>query len=483
MNMEQRTVRGVIWSLARAWGRRAISTIVVLVLAGLLRPEDFGVVAYASVIVTGVQAIMDLGLSDAIVHREDLRDEHLFSAFWLGLVVGALFFVAMQFFAGPIAGLLNEPQIEGILRWLSLVFILGGVSVVPQALLQRDLAFKELAIRELSGIILGGVTGVSVAVAGGGPWSLVAQQLVWAFTLVVALWMLTPWRPRFVYVRSAGVDLLRFGVHRIGSKALRFANSSGDDFLVGLLLGTTALGYYTIAYRVVNIAIDAFVEAVNAVAFPALARITAEDDRFRGNVTNGVGVLTLISFPAFAGILVIGGLVIGSFLKPEWLPATPVLRGLAFMGIAATVGNFSRAAILSYGRAGVTFALQAIGAAGTIIAIFVAAPFGIEWVGIAIGIAALLVLPADLVALARITPVRLGEYVNQVARPLLAATGMALCAFLALRLTENLAPAVSLIIVILVGVVTYLGLARWLAREHFSRAVSAVRMAFGATSS
>jgi PST family polysaccharide transporter len=478
-NEDEKTAKGMMWSLARTWGRRGVSTISFLILVGLLTPDEFGLVAWATVFIGGIQVIMDLGLNDAIVQREDLRDEHLHSSFWLGILVGALFFIVFQVAAAPLATVLDEPRLAGVLRWLSVVFLFNGVSVVPQALLHRDVAFKELAIREFAAIVAGGVVGIAMAIRGAGAWALVGQQLAWAVVLVVALWLMTPYRPSFTFKRAEGLELLRFGIHRIGFKGLRFANQNLADFLIGLFLGSTALGFYAVAYRVINIATDAFVEAVNAVAFPTLARMTSDEELFRTKVTNGVGMLVLAAFPAFLGLIAVSGLAVTIFLKPEWQPTITVLRGLAVMGIALSVASFARSAILGYGKAGVTLALQAAATVASLLAVLIAIPHGIGWVGIALGIQAVLLLPVELEALRRTTPIRLGPFLRQIAGPLIAALVMCAAAFGVIAATDSLADSVQLVAAVSVGAVVYLLGVRLLARQQIDRALRAVRTAVG----
>ncbi len=478
-NANEKTAKGMLWSLARTWGRRAVSTLSFLILVGLLTPEQFGLVAWATVFIGGTQVIMDLGLNDALVQREDVRDGHLHSSFWLGVAVGLGFFAVFQVAAGPLSVLLDEPRLASVLRWLSIVLVLNGLSVVPQAMLHRDVAFRELAIREFAAITVGGVVGIGLALRGAGVWALVGQQLAWAVVLLLALWMMTPYRPRLAFRWADGVELLRFGVHRIGFKGLRFANQNVADFLIGLLLGPTALGFYTVAYRVINIATDAFVEAVNAVAFPTLARMTSDDDLFRTKVTGGIGILVLAAFPAFFGLIGVAGLAVEIFLKPEWLPTVTVLRGLAVMGIAMSVASFGRSAILGYGRAGVTLALQAVATAASLIAVLVSIPFGIGWVGIALGIQAVILLPVELQALKRTTPVQLDAFIRQIAGPF-AAAGVMFSAVLALLwLTRGVADPVRLVTALLLGGLSYAALVRWWARPQLDRAVRAVRTAIG----
>jgi PST family polysaccharide transporter len=171
MSLKQEAVRGVVWSAAQKWGVRLISFLVMLILARLILPESFGLVAYATVFISFAQIFVDQGFSDAIVQFPTLEREHLDTAFWISMLTGTILTLASIAASTLIANLFHEPQLSPIIKWLSPIFILSALSSVQQSILRRNLAFKSLTMRSLLATISSGVVAVIMAFLGFGVWS------------------------------------------------------------------------------------------------------------------------------------------------------------------------------------------------------------------------------------------------------------------------------------------------------------------------
>ena len=188
------------WSTLESVAGQGLSFLVFLLLARILAPADFGVVAIANVYVLVAQFFIFQGLGQAIIQFDDLDDEHLDTVFWINLGVGVFFLVLTLLAAGVVQHWFAVPSLAAILRGLSPIFILAALSDVQNNLLTRRLQFRALALRTLSSYFAGGITGVVLALSGAGAWSLVGQQVVlWAVNLV-ALWGASDWRPRWRFL-------------------------------------------------------------------------------------------------------------------------------------------------------------------------------------------------------------------------------------------------------------------------------------------
>jgi PST family polysaccharide transporter len=180
--------RGVGWSALQASASRLLSAVVFVLLARLLEPDAFGVVAVASVFVAFMTVLVDQGFSQALVQRPSLDREHLDTAFWANLAASAVVVALVVGAAGPVADLFDEPDLAPILRALSLALVASALGGVPTALLRRRLAFASLALRGLLSVAAGGVAGVAAALAGFGAWSLVIQLVVQAGVETAVVW-------------------------------------------------------------------------------------------------------------------------------------------------------------------------------------------------------------------------------------------------------------------------------------------------------
>jgi PST family polysaccharide transporter len=178
MNIKQKAIQGVVWSVIQNWGSQAGSLIVFLILARLLTPEAFGLVALANVFLAFMQIFLEQGFTQALIQRQELEPEHLDTAFWTNFFSGILLTIIGFAFASSVANIFNQPKLIPILQCFSGLFVINSLSHVHQAILSRELAFKIMAVRTLIGILIGGIVGVVMAVSGFGVWSLVSQQVV-----------------------------------------------------------------------------------------------------------------------------------------------------------------------------------------------------------------------------------------------------------------------------------------------------------------
>jgi O-antigen/teichoic acid export membrane protein len=430
--LKEKAVKGVVWSGARIWGARAVSFVVFALLGRLLSPDAFGIVALASVYINFVYTFQDQGLGAAIVQREKLEPEHLDSAFWANILLGGLLTFFSFITAGLIAGLFDEPQMTQIIRWLSLCFILEGLSSVQAAILQRNLAFKELALREIIAISISGIIGVTLAFLGFGVWSLVVQQLMKLFVGIIVLWSVSNWRPRIYFSLQHAKDLFSFGLNIVGIRILNFLNLHSDELLIGYFLGSTLLGYYTVAYKMFSTMKDLLTSVTNAVAFPTFSRLQEDPEEMRHTFYQVVWYTSIISFPAFIGMSLIAPELIPTFFGPQWTLSIPVLQVLSFIGILHSIFYFHESLVYAVGKPGWRLGVILLNAITNVIAFAIAVRWGIVAVAAAYVIRGYLLSPVEFWMVHRLAQINLKTYFHQFLGPVLGSLAMS-AAILGLR--------------------------------------------------
>lgn len=415
--LKQKALKGLAWSGAQIWGGRVVSFVIFAILSRLLTPDAFGLVAMASVFIALIQSVQDQGFGDAIVQREDLQREHLDTAFWTNLLVGCLFALLSLGCARLIAGLFHQPQLAPIVRWLSLSFVLAGLSSTQQAILRRRLAFKALALRSFIAITAGGIAGVALAFLGFGIWSLVVQILVNGLVNVVVLWRISEWRPSFHFSKKRFRELLSFGSHITGINVLNFLNRHADDLLIGYFLGPTMLGFYTIAYRLLVSITDLLTSVTNAVAFPAFSRMQNEPERLRRAFYQVLHYTSLISFPAFIGVAVLAPELIVTLFGPQWTVSIRVARILAFIGILHSIFYFHNSLINAIGKPSWRLGITFVNAVTNVIAFVIAVRWGIVAVAAAYVIRGYGLAPLEIWMVCKLAGIDIKEYFRQFIGP------------------------------------------------------------------
>jgi len=347
MSMRQKVLRGAMWSAAEKWGAQMASTAVFLLLARLLDAEAFGLIALAHVFLAFVYTLLDQGFAQAIVQRENLDPEHLDTAFWTSVGMGVVFVLATLFGAGFMANFYQEPTLAPIIQGMSFSFLFAGLSSVHAAILQREMLFKAFAVRSLLATIVCGIAGIGAALMGLGVWSLVVKELVFGSTASLLLWTQCDWRPGWRFSVPHFQAMFSFGINIVGFNLLNFLNRHSDDILIGYFLGSVALGYYSVAYRLLLIMIQLFSRITTQVSLPTFSRYQSQPDKMRSMYYKVTQIISLISLPAFMALAVMAPELIKFFFGEQWMPSVPVMRVLALAGTLQAIHAFNGTVLLA----------------------------------------------------------------------------------------------------------------------------------------
>lgn len=352
----------VSWAYVQTGGRMVASLLVSLVLARLLGPESFGVLAMATVYVFFIENLARQGLSAAIVQRPELRRSHLDSAFWMTLAAITVLIPLSILLSGWWARVNNTPQLAPIIIGLTPMLALRGLSVVHLALLQREMDFRALAVRTNAAVILGGVAGLVAAFLGLGTWSLVVQQLVLGTVEVVVLWWFSDWRPRLRFDRGRARELLGFSGFSALAGIGSFLQTRVDALVIGLVFGPVAVGLYRLASRLTDMVVEAAGGGVQSVSLSELSQYATDPEGLARRTTQVLRLACLATVPV-VGLLVVVSEPLLNLLGPDWAPALTPLRILCLAAWLQLLGGMFGPIMQAAGRPGL-LAGAAWGAAG-----------------------------------------------------------------------------------------------------------------------
>jgi len=330
-------------------GTRGIGLVMTFLLAAILGPADFGLVAVGLIYVTFIRMLMEQGFGTALIQRENLEDEHLDSAFWLNFAWSIALMGLSFASAGWWAHVNDMPRLERVIQVLSLMIFFEGLGVVQQALMQRQLDYKRLAIRSNLAIVLGGATGVALAVAGAGVWALVAQQLVLEFTFAVTIWVLSTWRPKLRFSRRHARELLGFSSSVFAANVAGFVSRRADALLMGIFFGPVVIGLYRFADRLVDVVLEVTMRPVGMVSLPVLSRLQNDPEALRAAVARCLRTTLLISVPVLLLVLACADEIVG-VLGSKWDKSAIALEFLCLVGIGKAIGFFAGPVLFAVGR-------------------------------------------------------------------------------------------------------------------------------------
>ena len=296
MDLRKKTVKGITWTIASQLARLIITLVVLAVLARLLSPKDFGLIAMVAVFSNFFALTNDMGLSSAIIQKRDVTEEDLSSAFWVNLLEGLAVTVIFLVLAPVIAGFYSKSVLKPIIMVLSMTFTIASLGMIQSALFSKRMDFRTLAIVEIVASALGGGVAVAMAATGFGVWSLVSQSLAQTLVLATLLFVFSGWKPRLLLRWQPIKGLLGYGLPLMGFNFVNYFSRNLDNLLIGKYLGATQLGYYDVAYRSLLFPLSNVSAVIGRVMFPALSHLDDDKARVRAAYIRATRVLHPVSW-------------------------------------------------------------------------------------------------------------------------------------------------------------------------------------------
>lgn len=396
MELKNQSIKGFVWGAIEKLGNRFITFLIFFILAKLLSPEVFGIVAIVNSILAFVIIFVDQGFTTAVIQKEKVDQTFLDTAFWGNIGISILFTLILFLTAPLIAGLYEEPALTLYIRVISVSFIIGAMSRVQNALFIKEMKFRLLAIRRLLGTVVGGTIGIYLAVMDFGVWSLIFYQLSTLVTLTIVLSFQSDWWPKFNFSWKSYQELLKFGINVLGNNLLFYSQLHLVNLLIGFFLGTTALGYYSIANKVFVTFKDVVINTFSRIILPLFAKIQHKEE-FRTLVFQDmVSKIVYLILPFSVGLIFLFSDIVFLFLGDAWTPSIPLIQ-ILFLACAFTViPSFSNDFLLGVGKPETSFRLNLVNAVIYLIGVIVGTQFGVT--GTALGVAAglLIAVPVTL---------------------------------------------------------------------------------------
>ncbi len=339
MELRQQAILGVKWAALAQGGKLAAQLITTGVLAHLLAPNAFGVVSMATVVTGFVLLLKDMGTYAAIIQKTELSTDLVSSVYWFNVALGCLITGALYLAAPIVASFYHEPTVAPVLRLLSFSFVLSSVSSIQQALLEKKMAFNQLAKIDLAATIGGSAVGIVAAFRGYGAMSLVYQTLFSTVATTILLWVVSDWKPQFFFSPSRINQLRSYSLPLSGFNILNYFIRNADNLLVGKYLGAAPLGDYSLAYRLLLFPISNVSGVVGRVMFPVYSRLQDDDTAFRRYYLKVAETISFVTFPMMLGFAVVAKPFVSVFAGAQWHDVVPLLWVLAPLGMMQSVGT------------------------------------------------------------------------------------------------------------------------------------------------
>jgi O-antigen/teichoic acid export membrane protein len=392
-DLRGRSVRGGVLNVTSQGAQFLIQSVATVVLARLLTPADFGLVAMVATITGLGQAFADFGLSEATIQRKHVTHNQVSALFWINLAIGLGLMLITVILAPLLAKFYREPRLVNITLLLSLTFLIGGLRVQPDAILKRQMRFSSLAIRDVAACALAVPIAITMAWRGAGYWALVVLPLTLNFTAMAISWLMVNWRPG-PYRRDSEVgSMISFGGNVAASYFIISVSRSADNVLIGRYTGAGPLGLYSRAYNLLMIPVRQLSSPIGGVAVPAFSRTQDDPERFARYYLRAVSLLMWVSAPIFGFLFVAAQPVIVLLLGHQWKESAPVFQILTLAALTQLLLESSIWIFISRGQSRQLLNLLLIISPIIVASYAIGLPFGIKGVALSGSLVQLAILP------------------------------------------------------------------------------------------
>jgi O-antigen/teichoic acid export membrane protein len=392
-DLRGRSVRGVMATLTSQGSLFVIQSISIMVLARLLTPADFGLVAMVTAISDLATPFADLGLSQATIQRKEITHEQVSALFWVNVAIGLVLTSIVAALGPVLARFYGEPRLKDIAALVSLTFLIAGLRAQPEALLKRQMKFTALAVRNIASLGLGVVFAIALAWRGAGYWAIVAVPVTAQFMQMVLSWFMVKWRPGLPRRCKEVGPMVVFGGRIAASYLLFGLHRNADNVLIGWYWGAGPLGFYSRAYSLLMLPLRQLNAPVAGVAIPAFSRIQSDPERFARYYLRAIGLIFWIGAPLFGFLFVGAQPVIILALGERWRASAPVFQILGISALGQLLLQSMVWLCISRGESKRLLKLLLVISPILICSFVIGLPYGIRAVALSYSVALLAILP------------------------------------------------------------------------------------------
>jgi len=363
-----------------------------------------------AMVVIGFGALFkDLGTSAAVIQRKNVSEQLLSSIYWANVAFGLLALVATYLLSPVVASLYHEARVEPLLKILAVTLLISGLSIVHQAILERELAFNKLAKLEITATLIGSFVGIGSALLGYGAWSLVYHSLAEAATITILLWTACSWKPKLLFCWDEVKSVSSYSLNLTGFNIFNYFVRNTDYILIGRFLGARNLGYYTLAYQIMLYPLRRISAVIGRVMFPVYAKMQDDTDRFRNAYLKVAGAIALVTFPMMFGLWAVVEPLVLAVFGIQWKPVILLLMILAPVGMIQSIGTTVGAIYQAKGRTDWMFRWGIAAGVLIIFAFIIGLQWGIVGVATAYAIASLILVYPNFAIPFRLINLRVGD--------------------------------------------------------------------------
>lgn len=379
---KSKLVSSLLWKLLESTGTQSVQIIVQIMLARLLLPEEFGIIAIVMVFILIANTFVQSGFNTALIQKKDPDEVDFSSAFYLSLGVATLLYTVIFFVAPFVADFYDQHILTQVLRVLSITLFIGAVNSIQNAFVAKYMLFKKLFQSSFGAALISGIVGTVAAYSGLGVWALVAQHLTNQLTLAIILWFTVKWRPNLLFSFERVKKLFSFGSKLLISALIDTLYKELNTLIIGRMYTPSTLGFYNRGQQFPLLIVANINGSIQSVLLPALSAHQDNRNRVKEMMRRAIVTSSFLIFPMMVGMSVVAEPLVKTILTEKWMPSVPFVQIACFTFALWPLHTANLQAINAMGRSDIYLKLEIFKKIIGLIILGVSIPFGIYAIAI-----------------------------------------------------------------------------------------------------
>lgn len=374
---KNKVISSLIWKFLERGGVQGVQFVLSIILARLVTPEDYGVIAILLVFIQIATVFIQSGFNTALIQKKDSDDLDFSSIFYLSFFVAGILYVLLFFTAPFVANFYQSELLTKLLRVISLTLFFGAVNSVQNAYVSKTMQFRRFFISSMGAVIGSGIVGIVMAYKGFGVWALVFQQLVRDFLICVILWFTVKWRPKFIFSLTRVKTLFSFGWKLLVSGLLDTVFRNIYNLIVGRIYNKEALGYFNRGHQFPQVIATNLDGSIQSVMLPTLSSHNDNVEEVKKITRRSISMSAFLLMPCMFGLAAVAEPLVKVLLTDKWLPCVPFLQLACISYAIFPIQTANLTGINALGRSDIFLKLEIIKKIITVLNIIITIPLGI----------------------------------------------------------------------------------------------------------
>ena len=474
--INNKAITSILWSGIEQFGSQGLSLVITIVIARLISPADYGLIAMLSIFMAISQVFINCGFSNYLIQNKNKTAQDFSTVFFLNVFIGIACYLILYLCAESIARFYNQPILSKIIKYYSIVLVISSLTLVQRTKLYIDYKYKKLSLITIISLIVAGSISILMALRGYGVWTLVAYQIIQTFTVSLLIWITTKWHPSFTFSHICAKKAFNFGSKLLGANLLSNGVANLYTLVIGKKFQVIELGFYSRGQSLSAVFPSNFANMLQQATYPVLCELQDNTIELKRMFCNYLTMAAMISFPIMAILFGTAEPLVRLILTDKWLPTVPFLQILSIAYMFDPIMRLNTIVLSVTGKTQLSLYSEILKKTTLVAILFISLSFGIHWVAISTIIYSLCDIVVVSFFVRKIIPLSLMDEIK-IMIPYLCFAAIIGCLCILINLIQC-ASYIKLIIAILISCCIYITLLKSFKRTQFNFAVKYLKTIF-----